>query len=73
MSNWVDYKLIKSKVTMEMILSHYGLLEGLTKKGDNLAGCCPLHNGSNRSQFHVSLKKNNYNCFGDCKGGADTL
>ena len=27
--NWVDYKEIKAKVTMEMVLAHYGLLADL--------------------------------------------
>jgi DNA primase len=52
---------------MEQLLTHYGLLETLKRKGDNLTGPCPMHHGKNQTQFHVSLRKNNFHCFGDCK------
>jgi DNA primase len=67
MAQWVDIKGIKSAVSMEQLLTHYGLLETLKRKGDNLTGPCPIHHGKNQTQFHVSLRKNNFHCFGDCK------
>lgn len=75
MAKWVDYKIIKEKVGMESILDHYGLLEGLKRKDKTnaLVGCCPIHKGTNKYQFHVSLTKNNFNCFGDCHGGGNVL
>jgi len=45
--NWVIYKEIKGKVSMEMVLERYGLLGQLKKSGKNLVGCCPIHQGSN--------------------------
>jgi DNA primase len=65
----VNIALVRKSVSIEQILAHYDLLDTLTRKGDNLIGPCPLHNGTNKTQFHVSLSKNAFRCFGDC--GAD--
>ena len=70
---WVDFKQVKDTVSMDMILKHYGLIDKFKRKGDNFVGCCPIHKGTNLSQFHVSLQKNNYNCFGDCHSGGNIL
>jgi DNA primase len=53
-------------VSIEQILEYYGLEENLIRKGDQLIGPCPIHKGTNKSQFHVSLAKNAFRCFGDC-------
>jgi len=71
--NWVDFKGIKDKVSMEMVLERYGLIDLLKKSGDNLVGRCPIHNGSNPRQFSVNLERNIYNCFGDCQSGGNVL
>ncbi len=71
--NWVDYKEIKAKVTMEMVLGHYGLLADLKESGQNLVGCCPIHKGSNPRQFSVNIERNIFNCFGNCKSGGNVL
>lgn len=73
MAKWVDYKEIKAKLSIEDLLKHYGLVDQLTRKGDNLVGKCPIHKGSNPTQFHVSIAKNNFNCFGDCHGGGNVI
>jgi len=70
---WVDYRAIKAKVTMEMVLARYGLLDRLRTSGDNRVGCCPIHHGSNPRQFSVSLTKNIWHCFGDCQSGGNVL
>ena len=72
-TSWVDFKEIKQKVTMEMVLKHYGLSEKLKKSGSNLVSCCPSHKGSNSRQFSVDPKKNIFNCFGNCKSGGNVL
>lgn len=69
--NWVDYKEIKERVSIEMVLERYGV--ELKKKGKNLVGCCPIHKGSNPSQFSVSTEKNIFNCFGNCKTGGNVI
>src|SRR5712691_5266686 len=73
MAQWVNFKTIKEQVSMEQVLEHYGLLDTLTQKKNNLVGPCPIHHGTNPTQFHVSLTKNNYNCFGDCHGGGNVI
>jgi DNA primase len=55
------------------VLACYGLTDTLRRKGENLVGPCPIHKGTNATQFHVSLAKNNFNCFGDCHGGGNVL
>ena len=73
MSKWVSFKEIKETVSMADVLNHYGLFDKLKQKGDYLIGACPIHKGKNKNQFHVSLSKNNFNCFGDCQGGGNGL
>ena len=73
MNKWVNFQEIKDRVTMADVLGYYGLLDKLQRKGDNLVGACPIHGGKNKSQFHVSLSKNNFNCFGDCHAGGNVL
>jgi DNA primase len=63
----VDIKKVRESVSIEQILAYYGLEENLVRKGDQLIGACPIHHGSNKSQFHVSVTKNIFHCFGDCK------
>lgn len=64
--NWVDFKEIKSRVTMEMVLSHYSV-NWLKKKKGYLVGKCPIHKGDNNTAFNVSVSKNNWHCFTGCK------
>ncbi len=56
---------------MVQILERYGLLESLAKSGngDRLSGACPIHGGTNKTHFRVSISKNCWNCFGKCGGG----
>ncbi len=73
MAQWVSFQTIKEQVSMEQVLDHYSLLETLTQKKSNLVGPCPIHQGTNPTQFHVSLTKKNYNCFGACHGGGNII
>lgn len=72
-SSFVDFKAVKAAITMEQVLQHYGLIERFKKSGDSLSGPCPIHKGENPTQFRVSLSKNIWNCFSDCKKGGNTL
>jgi DNA primase len=67
MAQWVDIKKVRESVSIEQILDYYGLEENLVRKGEQLIGACPIHQGSNKSQFHVSTTKNIFHCFGDCR------
>lgn len=72
-SSFVDFKAVKAAITMEEVLEHYGILERFKKSGDSLSGPCPIHKGSNPTQFRVSTSKNIWNCFSECKHGGNTL
>ena len=66
-STWADFKKVKASVTIEAVLQRYGLLESFDRKGDRLSGPCPIHKGSNKKQFSVSVSKGAFKCFsGHC-------
>lgn len=71
-SRWVDYKAVKERVSIRDALEHFGLLEGLSEKGDSLVGSCPIHKGENQTSFRVSLPKNAFHCF-SCGAGGNVL
>lgn len=72
-SRFVDFRAVKAAVTMEEVLTHYGILDRFKRGQDSLSGPCPIHQGTNPTQFRVSLSKNCWNCFGDCHGGGNVL
>jgi DNA primase len=72
-SSFVDFKAVKAAITMEQVLEHYGLLDRFKRSGDSLSGPCPIHKGSNPTQFRVSVSKNIWNCFSECKHGGNVL
>jgi DNA primase len=72
-TSFVDFRAVKAAITMEQVLRHYDLLEKFKRTGDNLSGPCPIHGGSNPTQFRVSVSKNVWNCFSECKHGGNTL
>jgi DNA primase len=73
MSAYIDFKAVKAAITMEQLLKHYGLFDQFKRSGDNLSGPCPVHKGSNPTQFRVSISKNIWNCFSECKNGGNVL
>src|SRR3954467_6639901 len=72
-SSFVNFKAVKAAITMEGVLEHYGLLNRFKKKGDSLSGPCPIHKGENPTQFRISVSKNIWNCFSECKHGGNVL
>jgi DNA primase len=70
---WVNYKEIKTRVKIEQVLEHYGVLGELRERGDDLVGRCPIHKGSNPTQFHASRSLNIFNCYGNCHGGGNVI
>jgi DNA primase len=72
-SKFVDFKAVKAAITMEQVLEHYGILDKFKRGSDSLSGPCPIHKGSNPTQFRVSISKNIWNCFSECKHGGNTL
>ncbi|HEU6448903.1 MAG TPA: toprim domain-containing protein [Verrucomicrobiae bacterium] len=68
--SFIDFKAVKAAISMEQVLEHYNLLDTMSGLGkESLSGCCPIHKGSNKTQFRVNTVKNIWNCFGKCKGG----
>ena len=72
-SSFVDFKAVKAAITMEQVLEHYGLMDQFKRGTDSLNGPCPIHKGSNPTQFRVSVSKNIWNCFSECKHGGNVL
>ena len=71
--SFIDFKAVKAAISMERVLEHYGVLDRFKRSGDSLSGPCPIHKGSNPTQFRVSLSKNIWNCFSECKHGGNAL
>ena len=74
-SAWVDFKEIKARVSIVQILERYCVLDSLAKSGtgDRLSGVCPIHGGTNKTHFRVSVSKNCWNCFGSCQAGGNII
>lgn len=74
-AEWVDFKVIKARVSIVQILERYGALASLSKSGngDRLSGACPIHGGTNKTHFRVSVSKNCWNCFGKCQCGGNVI
>ena len=72
-TSFVDFKAVKAAITMEQVLEHYGILDKFKRGTDSLNGPCPIHGGSNPTQFRVSISKNIWNCFSECKHGGNVL
>jgi DNA primase len=72
---YIDFTAVKASVTMTQVLEHYGLLASMTpkKNGEALEGPCPIHKGTSPDQFKVSIPKNCWNCFSECKCGGNVL
>ena len=70
---FVNFREIRSRITMEQVLDHYGVLGTFKRTGTRLSGPCPIHGGSNPTQFRVETEKNIWNCFSDCKRGGNAL
>lgn len=70
---FVDFKRVKSSVTLLQVLERYDLMGTLKRTADRLSGPCPLHGGSNPTQFRVSVSRNCFNCFGACGRGGNVI
>lgn len=71
--DWVDFRKIKEGVALETVLLRLGLLEKMTKSGDEWIGPCPLHeNRPGKKSFYANVKKNTFHCFA-CKQSGNVL
>lgn len=68
--SFVDYQELKEKVSIEQVLGMMSL--NLKPTGEQLRGCCPVHQGSNPRDFVVTPDKGLWYCF-TCKIGGDMI
>lgn len=67
-----NFALIRQRVTMQMLLDHYGIKE-LSKAKDELRGKCPLPGCSQGARsFQVNTVKNIFHCFA-CQAGGNVI
>jgi hypothetical protein len=59
--DWVDFRVIKAAVTIEMVLQRYRI--ALKRSGQELRGKCPIHRGASNKHFTANLSKNVFKCF----------
>src|ERR1700722_12161721 len=68
MNKWLDFKSIKSEVSLESVLRHYRV--ELRRSGkDQYRGRCPIHHGDGREAFHANFARNVFHCFACGAGG----
>lgn len=73
MGNWIDFREVRRRVSLEdVLLKHYGLTN-LKREGNKLIGPCPVHHGDSPRAFHADLDKNVWHCFSKCQGGGNQL
>jgi len=70
---WVSFEDVKSRVSMQDVLAHYGLMQGAhekpSKHGMELRLRCPFHEDKTPS-LSISAETGKYHCFGcHAKGG----
>lgn len=70
-SSWVDFKAVKTSVSMAAVLQHYGV-QGFKQHGAELRGRCPIHQGEGAESFHANTEKNAFQCF-SCKAKGNVL
>jgi len=73
-NSWVDFRLIKEKITLPMVLEHYGI-QLKKRPGGELVGVCPLHGtanypADNPTAFGVSKDGRAWKCFTRCRDPA---
>lgn len=73
MSTWINFRALKARVSLEMVLTAYYGLQNLKRRGNRLAGPCPIHCGDNPRAFHANLSENVWHCFTGCQRGGDQL
>ena len=68
-----DFRRLKRAVSIEQVLAHRGLLHGLTVRGHQIVGPCPIHRGDNPRAFVVHRSRNVWRCFTGCDAGGDVV
>lgn len=71
MKGWVDFRAIKQAVSLEAVMRHWGV-KGLRRRGDQLEGRCPIHQGERGDSFRANLARNIFHCFA-CQASGNVL
>ncbi len=71
--DWINFKEIRDRVSLEMVLFEFYQLEGLKRHDHKVVGPCPVHGGDNPRAFHADLGKDVWHCFSKCQGGGNQL
>ena len=71
--SYVSFDDVKARVSMEKLLTHYGLLDAqVQQKGDELILHCIFHQNDKTPSLKINTAKNIFNCFG-CNRGGDVI
>jgi len=68
-----DFRWLKVAISIEQVLAHRGLLDGLRGTPQRLVGPCPLHGGNNPRAFVVDRARGLWHCFTACDAGGDVV
>ena len=70
---WIDFQSIKDAADVERVLAHYGILEHLERRGDELVGWCPMGEEHGKADsFAFNVAKKSFQCFA-CKARGSIL
>lgn len=70
---WLDFKAIKEKMDVRLVLSRLGLLEHLEERGAELVGWCPFGDEHGKQDsFSINVEKKTFQCFA-CKARGSAL
>lgn len=70
---WIDFKAIKAKVEVKPVLEHFGILEYLEQRKDELVGWCPFGKEHGKEDsFCFNVEKRSFQCFA-CKARGSVL
>ncbi len=73
---FIDFGAVKAAVSFQQVLEHYGFTAEMrsTRNGDGFEGACPIHSGTGKDIFKVTLSKNCWFCHNSaCKCGGNHL
>lgn len=74
MGDWIDFKELRARVSLEdVLLGMYQLGERLKRSGRKLVGPCPIHGGDNPRAFQADLEKNVWYCHTGCRRGGNVI
>ena len=73
MTDWINFREIRARVTLEQVLTQYYALTNLKRTNNIATGPCPVHGGDSPRAFHVDYDKGLWHCFTQCKRGGNQL